>query len=184
MVKHLFIIGPGGAGKSTCGKLLAETLKIPFIDLDSEFMTQIGSIGSYIKTKGYGVYCQENSNLFYKLLKEADKQTIFILSSGFLTYEIDNLKEKNLTSIDNLGQSILLMPSDDFETCAKVIVSRQLKRGFGLNKETETRHIKERFYIYRDLGDIQIFSTEPPELIIERIIGQLKLTSKPNDSLI
>jgi 3-dehydroquinate synthase len=39
---HLFLYGPPGAGKSTIGKLLAENLKLPFIDLDRVIETNAG----------------------------------------------------------------------------------------------------------------------------------------------
>ena len=35
-MKHIFLYGPPGAGKSAVGKALAERLRLPFIDLDGE----------------------------------------------------------------------------------------------------------------------------------------------------
>ncbi|GAB4581702.1 MAG: hypothetical protein Fur0022_44520 [Anaerolineales bacterium] len=38
----IFLYGPSGTGKSTTGKLLAENLNLPFIDLDAEIETRAG----------------------------------------------------------------------------------------------------------------------------------------------
>ncbi|MEX0555857.1 shikimate kinase [Klebsiella grimontii] len=40
----LFLIGPGGVGKSTVGALLAQAMNYRFIDLDSEFCEQLLNI--------------------------------------------------------------------------------------------------------------------------------------------
>ena len=41
-MKHIFIYGPPGAGKSTVGKLLAGNLGLPFLDLDTEIEQSAG----------------------------------------------------------------------------------------------------------------------------------------------
>lgn len=40
---NLFFIGPMGAGKSTLGKRVAETIGLPFFDLDHEIQEQCGA---------------------------------------------------------------------------------------------------------------------------------------------
>lgn len=40
---NLFLVGPMGAGKSTLGKRVAETLGLPFFDLDHEIQEQCGA---------------------------------------------------------------------------------------------------------------------------------------------
>lgn len=39
---HIFLYGPSGTGKSTIGKLLADNLKLPFVDLDAVIETNAG----------------------------------------------------------------------------------------------------------------------------------------------
>lgn len=39
---HIFLVGFMGSGKTTVGKLLAETLGLPFVDLDEEIEKQYG----------------------------------------------------------------------------------------------------------------------------------------------
>ncbi|GAB4452292.1 MAG: bifunctional shikimate kinase/3-dehydroquinate synthase [Anaerolineales bacterium] len=50
---HLFLYGPPGTGKSTIGQLLAEELRLPFIDLDRLIESQAGmSIPQIMKERG------------------------------------------------------------------------------------------------------------------------------------
>lgn len=50
---HLFLYGPPGTGKSTIGKLLAENLELPFIDLDRVIEANAGmSIARIMETQG------------------------------------------------------------------------------------------------------------------------------------
>jgi shikimate kinase len=52
MAQDLHVIGPGGAGKSTIGVLLAKRLQVPFLDLDRQFVTDFGDISEYIDRHG------------------------------------------------------------------------------------------------------------------------------------
>ena len=54
------LIGPGGAGKSTIGALLAERLNLPFLDLDRHLASRVGDVSGYINRHGYDAYAREN----------------------------------------------------------------------------------------------------------------------------
>ena len=64
------LVGPGGAGKSTIGALLAERLEIPFVDLDGYFASRFGDISHYIGRYGYDVYARETSRRIARCLAE------------------------------------------------------------------------------------------------------------------
>ena len=40
---NIFLVGPMGAGKTTIGRLLSKTLKLQFIDLDTEIEKRCGA---------------------------------------------------------------------------------------------------------------------------------------------
>src|SRR3989339_646838 len=107
----IFIIGPGGAGKTTSGKILAEKIKYDFLDLDDCYMDEIGNIGKYISDFGYEKYCYNNSGLFYKKIKTTKDNTVFVLSSGFLAHEgLGDLTDKHKKDLQNFGKTIMLLP--------------------------------------------------------------------------
>src|SRR5262249_7947264 len=88
---HLTItlVGPGGAGKSTIGVLLAERLETSFVDLDQHFKARLGDISEYINRFGYAAYALQNVETYRSLMHEGAGRRVVALSSGFLTYPRD-----------------------------------------------------------------------------------------------
>lgn len=162
----IFIIGPGGVGKTTCGKLLADRLGYRFVDLDIEYINKFGNIDDYIDENGYESYCLENSRLFYEILEKIQPDCVFVLSSGFFAYDNEEgLIEKHTKTVREQGISILLLPSGSMEESTGIVVKRQLERGLGYKKESETKKIILRYPKYKEIGDIKIFSSDTPENI-------------------
>jgi len=175
----IFIIGPGGVGKSTCGAILANLLDYNFIDLDVEFCERVKNVGIYINKYGYEKYCFENSKLFYDIMSQHLENFIFSLSSGFLVHEgIDHLTLKHKQTLKDEGVSILLLPSTSLDTSTDIVLKRQLSRGFGLNKDREKIKFTQRFPIYKDFGDIKIFSHDKPEIIAEQMKKEIAFYNK------
>ncbi len=61
------LVGPGGAGKSTIGALLAERLEIAFLDLDRRLAGRIGDLSEDIDRHGYDLYARENVETYCSL---------------------------------------------------------------------------------------------------------------------
>src|ERR1700724_3011919 len=80
------LVGPGGAGKSTIGVLLAERLGAAFVDLDRHLAGRVGDISEYICRHGYDVYARENVETYCSLLRGEIRPRVVALSSGFMTY--------------------------------------------------------------------------------------------------
>lgn len=136
--ENLFLLGPGGVGKSSLGRELSRQFGWPLIDLDLEFCARIGEIGGFIGAHGYERYRVENLALAGNLVSQFDRPSVFVTASGFLAAEPG---------------------TDDYD------VSRQLTRGFGLRRETEIPKFRKRFGIYRAEGDMLVVGTEHPSQI-------------------
>ncbi len=53
IVRHLYLIGPRGSGKTTVGRLLAENVRAPFVDLDQWIVERTGqTIADLFRTQG------------------------------------------------------------------------------------------------------------------------------------
>lgn len=175
MADYIFLIGPGGAGKSTVGKILSATLGYNLIDLDDEFCERIMNIRDYIRSYGYGSYLEKNSALLEGLLNQRSGDNIlFILSSGFSSTDTrSDIVEYNRKLIKTNGFSVLLMPSRHYEEALECIMDRQLNRGLSLVREKEQEKFSLRFHEYSDIGNLKIFSMEAPEFIACEIANQL-----------
>lgn len=175
MVESVFLIGPGGAGKSTVGKYLSDILGYILTDLDDKFCERIINIREYINNHGYESYLEQNAALLRALLIENNKNNaLFVLSSGFLSTDIRaDIVESNKKMVRENGFSVLIMPSQNYDEALKCIVDRQLSRGFSLDRKKEEEKFSQRFYEYINMGNIKIFSMEKPECIAVKIASEL-----------
>jgi shikimate kinase len=173
MAECLFIIGPGGVGKTTVGPLVARRLDRPFVDLDQVFHTTIGNIGAFIPRQGYRRYVEENAALFERLIAERTPPFVMALSSGFLASDGADIATRNRGRVAALGLRVLLLPHEEIDTATKIVVARQLGRGFGLKEENERDKFRKRFAEYQRLADVTVFSAAAPEEIAATICARL-----------
>lgn len=169
-----YIIGPGGAGKSTVGRCLAKLLQFDFIDLDDHYLKTYGNINADIERVGYDAYCQKNIRLFEQL--DANNHTgVIVLSSGFTTYPKQSTESylalKN--RILNHRYCIRLLPGKTWHECKNFIVARQLKRGLGYQKEQEVKKIQTRYHLYLNIGTIRVNSQYASDKVVEDILAHM-----------
>lgn len=166
--KHVFLIGPGGVGKTTVGPLLAPLIDATFIDLDEQFCERIAPIRRFLDDHGYSAYIRENASLLRTLLKETKpaSRTVFALSSGFLVTNVEaEVVSQNRALVMQQGTAVLLMPSEDITECIRVIVERQLHRGLGLVRESQEATATQRIGPYLELGHVKIYASGLPSAI-------------------
>mgnify|MGYP001822248755 CR=1 FL=1 len=164
------IIGPGGAGKTTTGELLAELLGLEFFDLDHCFMTQSGDIDQWITTHGYKSYARQNVENYLQLAPAAN--SVCALSSGFMTYPDDVHAEYAhvLSSIANHPHTFVLLPSLHKERCVAETVRRQLARLIPMaSPEQEEAKIRIRFEAYQALSARKIHTMRTPAEVASEI---------------
>lgn len=171
----LFLVGPGGVGKSTLGRVLADRLGWPLIDLDLHFCDEIEEIGAFIAHHGYAEYRAQNLALAQRLIKALPAPTNFVTASGFLAAPLGSDDRAQADALITTGFSIALLPSFDIDRATALVVERQLQRGFGLERASETAKFRERFDIYREVGDMLVVSAAPAEQVAMAVLDALGL---------
>lgn len=167
------LLGPGGVGKSTLGRVLAAALDWPLLDLDLEFCARIEVIGPFIAAHGYARYRAENLALAERLLGDAPSPAIFVTASGFLAAAPGSSDRRRADRLVAANYGVTLLPSLDLERATAIVVARQLTRGFGLEFQSEEQKFRERFATYRASGDMLVCSVAPPDRIAAGVIGSL-----------
>lgn len=173
---RVHLIGPGGAGKTTVGALVAARLNWRFVDVDQCFLAAHGNIAEFIRDRGYAEYASHNVRLYEQLERDMSAPTICAVSSGFMLYP-DNVAPTYPAlrrGIEADGFTALLLPSFDLERCAKLVVGRQMSRPYlNANEADEMRKIRDRFPAFMRLNCKRFESDGPPEQVaadIERFI--------------
>ena len=169
------LIGPGGAGKSTIGALLAERLEVFFVDLDRHVVSRVGDISEYIDRHGYDAYARENIEAYCSLFREAVRPGVVALSSGFMTYANDAHQEYGCIrrEIEECAQTFVLLPSLNLECCVAETVRRQVARPFGRSPEREEAVIRARFEIYMALPMQKVETMRATAASVDEILAAL-----------
>ncbi len=169
------LIGPGGAGKSTAGEVLARLLALRFLDLDRSFTEAHGDIDRFIASHGYHAYARANVDVYRAIIRD-QHDGVLALSSGFMTYPtaIHRQYADLRRDIERSTTTFVLLPSLDLETCVAEIVRRQLGRPFC--RRTATREeavIRERFGTYLSVPAPKIETMRPPAEVAAGILARL-----------
>ncbi|QVN22425.1 shikimate kinase [Burkholderia pyrrocinia] len=174
LLAHL--IGPGGAGKTTVGAIVADRLNWRFLDVDQCFLASHGNIADFIRDHGYVEYATHNVRLYEQLKRGISAPAICAVSSGFMLYPADVTPAYSALRrcIEEDARTSLLLPAFDLESCAKLVVDRQMSRPYlNANEADEMRKIRDRFPAFMRLSCNRFASNGSPERLaadIERFI--------------
>ena len=169
------LIGPGGAGKSTIGALLAKRLDVTFLDLDRHVVGRVGDISQYINRRGYDAYARENVEAYCSMSHGGIRPGVVALSSGFMTYGRDAHPEygRIRRELEGCARTFVLLPSLNRELCVAETVRRQVARPFGRSPEKEEAVIRARFEIYTGLPMRKVETLRPTAVIVDEILAAL-----------
>ena len=112
------LAGPGGAGKTTIGAELADSLGCEFLDLDREFTRRLGDVDEFIAANGYDGYARANVTVYIQIIESAFDGVI-ALSSGFLLYDV-NVHPGYADCTRGIARdprALVLMPTVELESC-------------------------------------------------------------------
>jgi shikimate kinase len=169
------LIGPGGAGKSTVGAVLAHLLALPFLDLDRSSVEEHGDIDRFIGSHGYHAYARANVEV-YRALARKEQDGVLALSSGFMTYPpaIHPQYADLRCYIERSTTTFVLLPSLDLATCVAEIVRRQLGRPFSRRgAEREEAVIRDRVGTYLSVAAPKIETMRPAAEVAAEILARL-----------
>jgi len=100
-LSSVFLYGPSGAGKSHVGKLLAENINLPFIDLDEEIEARSGmSIPEIFATEGESGFREREQRTLRRVLSLGEQ--VIALGGGALTVPASR------ELVEALGRVVLL----------------------------------------------------------------------------
>lgn len=173
------LIGPGGAGKSTVGAVLAPLLALPFLDLDRSFSEAHGDIDRFIATHGYHAYARTNVEVYRAIIRD-QHDGVLAISSGFMTYPPTTHRQYAdlRREIERSTTTFVLLPSLHLETCVAETVRRQLGRPF--SRRTASREeavIRDRFGAYLSVPAPRIETMRPAVEVAVEILARLQTDS-------
>lgn len=165
------LVGPGGAGKTTTGALLAHRLGWCFFDLDAAFLAAVGDIGGYIDRHGYAAYAARSVATYVDAATALGGRAVVALSSGFMVYPpgVDPRYPALRERIASGRATFVLLPSLDREACVAETVRRQIARPFGRTPQREEAVIRSRFGPYRALPARKIETLAPADGVADML---------------
>ena len=102
----IFLYGPSGSGKTSLGGVLAEQLRLPFVDLDQEIVKEAGlSIPEIFVQRGEAGFRQVEKSILGQALRES--RQVVALGGGAL------LDPENRQNVEANGQVVCLTASLD-----------------------------------------------------------------------
>jgi shikimate kinase len=173
--EEIRLIGPGGAGKSTIGALVAERLNLAFFDLDRHVSARVGDISEYMMRRGYDAYGWENVETYCSFARAHNRRRVVAASSGFMTYRHDIHPDYSRVrgEFEHSPNTFVLLPSVDLDVCVAETVRRQIGRPFARPAAKEEAVIRARFPIYMAMSARKIETMRPVHLAVDEIVAAL-----------
>ncbi len=152
---NIVLIGMPGSGKTTIGKIVANTLGREFYDTDEVFVNENGEIADYFKVNGEKAFRDKESEIIAEL---GAKNGLVIATGGGAV-----LREENVKHLKQNGLVIFL--DRDVENIVPTS-----DRPLGSDREAIQKRYDERYPIYSSVGDITVDSNRDVNTVADDII--------------
>lgn len=163
MTGHLFLCGMMGAGKSTVGKLLAETLSLPFIDLDEMIVEKEKmAISKIFLDYGEDYFRECEKDALNLLIKEP--RSVIALGGGSI------IEPENKKIVLQHGNLIYLKVR--LETIELRLKMEEREKRPLLQKHDISELLEKRSKIYEE-NSLIISADRFPEDVVDNIVGRL-----------
>jgi len=170
----IVLVGYMGSGKSSVGKKLAEKLKIPFMDMDTEIEKQQGiSVSEVFRTKGE-IYFRTIENKILKELISQLEKFVLAIGGGTPCYadSMAYMASKEDVKTIYLKTSLSTLTSRLLNEKDKRPLLAHLKTEEDLN-DFIRKHLFERAYYYNQSKIVIENNSEALDDTVERIVSKL-----------
>jgi shikimate kinase/3-dehydroquinate synthase len=167
---HIFLYGPSGSGKSTVGKNLADSLDIPFIDLDVKIEITAGqSVPAIMSGQGEFVFRDLETTALESAVSA--NEAVVALGGGAL------LRDENRVLVESTGQVVFL--DTDISTLVARLSQDENERPLlaGEMREKLSTLLERRREHYESFP-LRVDATKPVDDVtwdIQRLIGRYHL---------
>lgn len=165
----IFLVGPMGAGKTTIGRLLAQELKLDFVDADLEIEKRCGADISWIfDVEGEAGFREREQKIIDELT--ASSQLVLATGGGAV------LRPENRQNLSARGIVVYLMTtvSQQIERTRKD-QKRPLLQKMDNPKEALSDMMSLRDPLYREIADIIVVTgRRSPRSVMLDIIAELQ----------
>lgn len=163
-MKSIVLTGMMGCGKTTCGRILAERLKRPFIDTDAVIVERAGMpIAEIFSTRGETAFRDLESELCRELAGCGD--AVIATGGGIV------LRPENVAALKQSGVVVFLNRSAGEIFDSTSMAGRPLGQD---GREAFLRRFAQREPIYRSAADVEITDFSSADATAAEILKKLK----------
>lgn len=183
MDKRIVLIGPPGAGKTTCGQFLAAKLGWRFVDTDTVIEEKEGcAVSKYFAEHGEAAFRDLESKTLAALLSESDAGIVIGTGGGII------LREENRQMLQQLEHLCYLearldtlverLAGDTTRPLLQAASGDTFSEPNGALTNRLTTLLQQRAAFYEEAKYVIDTGNQTPEEIAETIVERLKLTPK------
>ncbi len=155
-MENIILVGMPGSGKSTVGKVLAQKLNRPFIDVDREIVREIGDIPTFFAQHGEEAFRRVETEVLSRLGKASG----FVIATGGGCVT----REENYPLLHQNGRIVRIhRPLEELPT-----------QGRPVSQSTDLKELfKKRDPLYTRFADHRVENTGTVEQAVEKILEVL-----------